>query len=149
MVPLSQVVLKLVDDKRASDDVVRPLERDLLVGDVDFARSVVVDGDVPEVARVSVFVRRRSVVLSERVEVRSGGHASVGGVPEFVHVQPVQSSFESCEGPLDTCGSVRVGRERERAFDARGSLEHDDRLGRVHRDRSSPAETRGRRALES
>jgi hypothetical protein len=92
---LAKVVGSLVNDDRSADDRVGAEERDVLVwpsayehqackvkdrrrtGDLDGSGSRAVGLDVSEVTNVSLRVLGSTVVLLQRVEVGTGGSASV------------------------------------------------------------------------
>ena len=73
----------------ASNDAVWSRQRDLSIRDVDGGSARPVCHDVSEVSCVSLCVRRSSVLLPRRVEVRPCAHAASGVVAKLVDVEPV------------------------------------------------------------
>lgn len=113
---LAEVVGTGVDDDRAADDRVGADERDLLVlrgcqrpfltlrasatltGDVDVDVARAVSLDVAEVADVTLSVRRTSVVLSMRVEMRPRRRTTVGVVSKSVDTGAVSDAETRNDG---------------------------------------------------
>ena len=149
-VSLAEVILELVNHERATDDGVRPRERNLRV----FNRKIAPRGarvDVSEIARVSHRIRRRAVIHLVRVKVRSRGHAPVRGVTELVNVQTVLPRSEAGDGTHDFRRAVAVLAQLEHAAHAGGTREHAHRalrpFPRSNARRQSPRTTTARRPV--
>jgi len=80
-----------VHDHRASQDVVGSDQRDERILERECRHSHVVSVDVAQVAGVSGVVCGTTVLFSLWVEVRSGGHATVGQVSLFMNVESMCS----------------------------------------------------------
>ena len=126
----AEIILQLVNDERATDDGVGAAQRNLHVldGEVAPARGGL---DVAEIPGVTNLIRRCAVIHVIRVKVRSRGHAPVGRVAEFVHVQTVLSRGETRDGTDNFRRTVAVLRQFEHAGDARRAREHAHRRLRV------------------
>ena len=149
-VSLAEVILELVNHERATDDGVRPRERNLRV----FNRKIAPRGarvDVSEIARVSHRIRRRAVIHLVRVKVRSRGHAPVRGVTELVNVQTVLPRGEAGDGTHDFRRAVAVLAQLKHAAHAGGTREHAHRalrpFPRSNARRQSPRTTTARRPV--
>ena len=126
----AEIILQLVNDERATDDGVGAAQRNLHVldGEVAPARGGL---DVAEIPGMTNLIRRCAVIHVIRVKVRSRGHAPVGRVAEFVHVQTVLPRGETRDGTDDFRRTVAVLRQFEHAGDARRAREHAHRRLRV------------------
>ena len=132
-----------MNHERASDDRVRPAQRNLRVLDDEVAPAR--GGlDVAEVARVSRRVRRRAVIHLVRVKVRSRGHAPVRRIAELVNVQAVLARRESGDGADDLRRRVAALAQLEHARHPRGAREHAHRLLLLRRHRDRARAMRGR-----
>lgn len=114
MPALAQVVRVRVHHQRASDDVVRALERDLRVADGHLGNAVVASLDVAQVAHVAHVAGGAPVLLVVGVEVGPRGDAAVGVVAEFVDVETVKALAETADfaGDFDRRIPVLDGRKR-------------------------------------
>ena len=126
----AEIILQLVNDERATDDGVGAAQRNLHVldGEVAPARGGL---DIAEIPGVTNLIRRCAVIHVIRVKVRSRGHAPVGRVAEFVHVQTVLPRGETRDGTDNFRRTVAVLRQFEHAGDARRAREHAHRRLRV------------------
>ena len=144
----AEIILQLVNDERATDDGVGAAQRNLHVldGEVAPARGGL---DVAEIPGVTNLIRRRAVIHVIRVKVRSRGHAPVGRVAEFVHVQTVLPRGETRDGTDDFRRTVAVLRQFEHAGDARRAREHAHRRLRVKQKNITDDDARVRQSLKN
>lgn len=91
MTTLSKVISATVDDHSSANDRVLTNQLDKQVSLLTLGKSAGVSGDVSKVSDVTNIVLRSSVVLLERVEVRTSGSASIGVVTKLVDVESTQS----------------------------------------------------------
>ena len=144
----AEIILQLVNDERATDDGVGAAQRNLHVldGEVAPARGGL---DVAEIPGVTNLIRRRAVIHVIRVKVRARGHAPVGRVAEFVHVQTVLPRGETRDGTDDFRRTVAVLRQFEHAGDARRAREHAHRRLRVKQKNITDDDARVRQSLKN
>ena len=144
----AEIILQLVNDERATDDGVGAAQRNLHVldGEVAPARGGL---DVAEIPGVTNLIRRCAVIHVIRVKVRSRGHAPVGRVAEFVHVQTVLPRGETRDGTDDFRRTVAVLRQFEHAGDARRAREHAHRRLRVKQKNITDDDARVRQSLKN
>lgn len=84
-----------MNNDRTSQDAQWSRQRNLAVGDVDLGDSAVIGHNVAQVSGVSLSSIRGTMFLAVRIEVRSGGGASVGVVTELVDVESVIAWLQS------------------------------------------------------
>jgi len=76
-----------MDDQGSSDDGVLAEEADLLVGDVELDGTASIGLDVSEVTYVPLLCVWCTVLAAGRVEVRTGGGASIASITKLVDVE--------------------------------------------------------------
>lgn len=78
-----------------SQDTVRSFQRDLRVNNVYLGLSICIGHDVAKITGMPVFVCWSTMLLLERVEVRSSTHAACSVVSELVNVEAVCAWFKT------------------------------------------------------
>lgn len=87
MSTLSEIISAGVGDDSAANNAIRTNQLDVLVLNRTLGISLSISLDVTQVTNVSVLVLGSTMLLSVRVEVRTGRSASVGVVTESVDVK--------------------------------------------------------------
>ncbi len=103
MATFSQVVRVSMNHKSSANNVVRSLQLNLFVGDVDFSNSIRTSFNVTQITYMTNRVSWTSVLLTQGIEMRSGTGATIGVVAELVNVESVQTLLQAghLAGDLD------------------------------------------------
>lgn len=120
---LAQIVGLGVDDDRATDDRVWPVQLDHVVLQLELGLAPL-EVDVAQVADVSLSVGRSAVRLAFGIEVTFGGLAVLSEVAERVYVESV-TAFDAGQVAVDR-DNVAMFLERDGALDGVGVAESAD-----------------------
>lgn len=91
MSAFAQIIRISMDNQSATNDVVVPIQRNNLVDNVDFGNAIISSFDVTQIAYMTAFVARTSMILVVGVEMCPGGNAAVGVVTEFVNMEAMKT----------------------------------------------------------
>lgn len=114
MATLSQIIGISVHHQRSSHNAIHALQRDKSILQIHGGHALLIGFHIAQIARVSIalVIRWGPVFTSIQIEMRSGGHATIGRIAKFVHVKAMSTGFQTRNLARDTHGAVSLKREQ-------------------------------------